>query len=152
MSDESHSELFSTRVQAGSRTYFFDLKQSQDGGRYLTISELCQGKAGKEHHRVMVFEEHIKAFRQALTDALSRIAEPEGKSYSVEVIRKEYPNAYAAWSDEDDQRLCSLYEAGCDINELAGVFHRKPDAIQSRLRKLAARQRWQAREDGQEDL
>ena len=55
-------ELFSEKVTAGSRTYFFDVKQSKDGTRYLVISESRPKGSDHEHHRVMVFEENLDAF------------------------------------------------------------------------------------------
>lgn len=51
-------------------------------------------------------------------------------------IRKEYPNAYKKWTENDEIRLRNGYEEGKSIDELAKVFLRKPGAIQSRLRKL----------------
>ncbi len=35
-------ELFSEKLPAGSRTYFFDVKKSADGIKYLVISESRQ--------------------------------------------------------------------------------------------------------------
>ncbi|NLG84384.1 MAG: DUF3276 family protein [Firmicutes bacterium] len=55
-------ELFSEKVFAGSRTYFFDVKQGKDGVRYLVISESRPKEADPTHHRVMVFEENLEAF------------------------------------------------------------------------------------------
>lgn len=59
----------------------------------------------------------------------------DGK-YSVEVIRREFANAYAPWSEEDDHELAHQYSQTKDIAELADFFHRKPGAIQARLKKL----------------
>ena len=56
MSAESRKELFTRRVSAGSRTYFFDVKQSAEGAKYLLISESRDVKGKWEHDRVMVFE------------------------------------------------------------------------------------------------
>jgi hypothetical protein len=60
----------------------------------------------------------------------------KGKSYSVAEIRKEYRNAYAKWTEEDDEKLRSEFKMGKDLVSLAGMFERKPGAIRSRLRKL----------------
>jgi len=128
---------FSTHVRAGSRTYFFDMKQSQDGTRYLVISESRKGDAGYEHHRVMVFDEYLEAFSQALTEMLTQTSKPEKKAYSVDSIRKECPKAYAKWNADDDERLWSPHQLGRSANELASVFQRRPGAIESRLRMLA---------------
>ncbi len=35
-------ELFTERVLAGNRTYFFDVKEAKDGTKYLVISESKQ--------------------------------------------------------------------------------------------------------------
>jgi len=60
----------------------------------------------------------------------------EYKAYSVEEIRRKYPNAYAKWTDEEERRLRTEYNRGKVINELARTFGRKPGAIRSRLLRL----------------
>lgn len=67
-------ELFSERVFAGSRTYFFDVKETAKGTKYLVISESKRTSQGShEHTRVMVFEEHLEAFREGLEKTLKFI-------------------------------------------------------------------------------
>ncbi|MBP5772093.1 MAG: hypothetical protein J6W75_12220 [Bacteroidaceae bacterium] len=58
------------------------------------------------------------------------------KTYTLKEIRSKYPNAYCAWTKEDDDRLVALYKQGKSIKELAIIFQRKHGAITSRLRKL----------------
>lgn len=131
-------ELFSEKVSAGSRTYFFDVKESADGIKYLVISESRQaGEKSYEHNRVMVFQEHLAAFKEGFNKALkSMIGEGESKAYHVEQIRRKHPKAYAKWTEEEDIRLRAEYAQGKTINELAEVFQRHPGAIRSRLQKL----------------
>jgi hypothetical protein len=50
------TELFSESVQSGSRTYYFDVKESSEGVKYFVISESRKRKNGFEHNRVMVFQ------------------------------------------------------------------------------------------------
>jgi hypothetical protein len=129
-------ELFSANVAAGSRMYFFDVKESVNGDRYLTISESRKdGEGGFEHNRVMVYEEHIEQF---LTGAKQAIQFMTGgkKAYSVERIRRQHPKAYARWTEEEDRSLRGAWEQGKAIGELAEEFGRQPGAIRSRLRKL----------------
>ena len=68
-------ELFSERVSRGNRTYFFDVKESVDGTKYLVISESKKVGDTHEHNRVMVFEEDILAFNNGLNKALKFIFE-----------------------------------------------------------------------------
>jgi len=140
MEDNIPTELFSIRANAGSRTYFFDVKESQDGSRYLVVSESRQNKVGVyEHHRVMVFEEHIEEFQLAMTQAIAnvrKLREPS-KANSLDDVRKVHPKAYEKWTPEDDHHLWALHRSGCSIKELSAEFDRNPGAIESRLRKLA---------------
>ena len=57
-------------------------------------------------------------------------------TYSVEACRREYPNAYDPWSEEDDERLTEWWREGVSIDELAEHFGRKRGAIISRMKKL----------------
>ncbi|MCK4352035.1 DUF3276 family protein [candidate division WOR-3 bacterium] len=58
---------------AGKRTYFFDVKESEKGDKYLVISESSQVGEEYKHHRVMVFEEHVKEFNYALQETIKFI-------------------------------------------------------------------------------
>lgn len=51
--------------------------------------------------------------------------------------RTQYPNAYQAWSIEDDERLLTMYHEGTRDFEVLGMeLGRQPSAIRSRLEKL----------------
>ncbi len=57
-------EIFSSRVRAGSRTYYFDVKKNSKNDNYLVISESKKvaDDSEKQRHRIMVFEEDIEKF------------------------------------------------------------------------------------------
>ncbi len=65
---QDRKEIFSERIAAGSRTYYFDVKISSDGTRYLTIDEVRDSQRSTKH-RVMVFQENIEKFMEALHGA-----------------------------------------------------------------------------------
>jgi hypothetical protein len=73
---EDQKELFSKRVTAGSRTYFIDVKGSKEGVLYLVITESRPSDEGYEHERVMVFEENLAAFAEALEAAFEFLGLP----------------------------------------------------------------------------
>ena len=62
--DEEKREIFSSRVRAGSRTYYFDIKKNSKNDNYLVISESKRvgDENEKQRHRIMVFEEDIEKF------------------------------------------------------------------------------------------
>lgn len=57
-------------------------------------------------------------------------------TYSVEACRREYPNAYDPWTEEDDVKLAELWREGLSLDEIAERFGRKRGAIISRMKKL----------------
>jgi len=132
--------LFFKQVQAESRTYFFDVRESMDGMKCLVIGEFRHA-TGEAHdrHRVLVFEEHLLAFNEGLKEAVRFITgRDKPKAYNVEHIRREHPRAYEKWTEEEDVRLAREYDQSKSdaIHTLAKAFGRQPGAIRSRLRKL----------------
>ncbi|MBI5266424.1 MAG: DUF3276 family protein [candidate division Zixibacteria bacterium] len=78
--ESERRQLFSERLLTKGRSYFFDVKLSAPGNAYLIISESRKVEGGKyEHTRVMVFENDIKEFRDALRKALEYIETRPGK-------------------------------------------------------------------------
>ncbi|MDY6935195.1 MAG: DUF3276 family protein [Spirochaetota bacterium] len=76
--DRDRRELFSEKITAGSRTYFFDVKKSANGSKYLLISESRKDEEGSfERNRVMVFEEHLIKFHNALEKVVQFVTEAE---------------------------------------------------------------------------
>lgn len=69
------SEIFSEKVVTNRRTYFFDVKETREGAKYLVIGELTQVGSDTERHRVMVFEENLEAFVSGLEKAARFINE-----------------------------------------------------------------------------
>ncbi len=85
----------------------------------------------------MVFQEHLVAFKDGLNKAFKfMLEEGKSKAYDDEQIRREYPKAYAKWTEEEDIRLKNEYAQGKTISDLADTFQRKPSAIHARLQKL----------------
>lgn len=127
------SKMFSIKIAAGSRTYCFDVKTSVDGTEYLVIKEL---RGDIREGQVMIFKEHIRAFRKGFRKAARFIKKNRPKTYDIEQLRRDYPKAYVKWTQDEDDRLRNLYAQSKPIKELASIFQRKPSAIRSRLKKL----------------
>jgi len=153
-------ELFSAKVKAGSRTYFIDVQRAANGAKYLKISEsrLGNGDERHEHHRVMVFEEHLLDFIDAFHEACLHVpgqsskgraalsceaalarrsgTKPKWSAARLAEMREEHPRAYEKWTEEEDARLRAEFAKGTTREELTILFQRQPSAISSRLRKL----------------
>lgn len=146
-------EVYSARIRAGRRTYFFDVKEQKEGERFLKISESRQAGNKFEHSRIVIDKEDALAFMNALADAIKRLDTPARKdppaqkpatekAYSVEEKRQAHPQAYARWSEEDDAQLEQLFAEGKSNKELAKVFGRDPGAVGSRIKKLELKEKY----------
>ncbi|MFN3599110.1 MAG: DUF3276 family protein [Aquificaceae bacterium] len=62
-------KLYSKKLTAGKRTYFFDVKRGRDGSAYLVITEQTEDKRS----RLMVFEDRVEEFLSALKEATDKM-------------------------------------------------------------------------------
>lgn len=70
-------EIYSQRIICGKRTYFFNLKQQDSGNRFIDIVESKYERQDDSHQRVrlMIFDDHIDEFVEALLEATRRMKE-----------------------------------------------------------------------------
>lgn len=69
--------IFSKTIKAGDRTYFIDVKEAKNKSKYLTIAESKPSKEGEKkftRSSVMIFDNQIGKFREALDEALKMVA------------------------------------------------------------------------------
>ena len=135
--------LFSHRLCAGGRWYFFDIKEAVDGTKYLSVSETRQFGGIWQRRRLLVFEEYLQAFLDGLSAATKSLKtqSPHKKTYSVAEIRSRHARAYAPWSVLEDRQLLSMHQQGASVAVLAAELQRQPSAIRSRLNHLTGYRR-----------
>ena len=65
----------SKSVKAGSKTYFFDLKETKEGQPYLTITESRFKGEGQERERasIVVFADHARDFLVAAEEMIHKL-------------------------------------------------------------------------------
>lgn len=81
---EEKQALFTEKVQAGNRSYFFNVKTAKNGSKYLVILESRPKEEGFETSRVMVFPDHLPEFRDAFNKAYEFMgAKPKAKPASA---------------------------------------------------------------------
>lgn len=72
--ERSKEEIFSKRVKAGKRTYFFDVKSTRSNDYYLTITESKRkykdDNCFYEKHKVFLYKEDFSKFLEALEDTV----------------------------------------------------------------------------------
>jgi hypothetical protein len=68
-------EIFSKRVRAGRRTYFFDVKTTRSNDYYVTITESKKKSddGGFIKHKIFLYKEDFNKFSQALQETLGHV-------------------------------------------------------------------------------
>jgi len=70
-------EIFSKKVKAGKRTYFFDVKSTRANDFYITITESKRRMNGDsftyEKHKIFLYKEDFFKFANALNEAVDHV-------------------------------------------------------------------------------
>ncbi len=68
-------EIFTKRVRAGKRTYFFDVKSTKsEKDFYITITESKRvGEDEYEKHKIFLYKEDFEKFREALAETVDHV-------------------------------------------------------------------------------
>ena len=98
--NKDREEVFSKKVRAGKRTYFFDVKATRSNDYYVTITEskkrLEDGVFVK--HKIFLYKEDFEKFSEGLLETLNYIRENQ----EVEEKKYEYnPDAAPVKADDD---------------------------------------------------
>ncbi len=72
--NKEKDELYSKRVRAGKRTYFFDVKATRSNDYYLTITESKKKYRDNgffyEKHKIFLYKEDFEKFFEALKESV----------------------------------------------------------------------------------
>ncbi|MDO1447446.1 DUF3276 family protein [Rhodocytophaga aerolata] len=70
-------EIYSKRVRAGKRTYFFDVKSTRSNDYYLTITESKRRFKDEsyvyEKHKIFLYKEDFDKFIEALKETVEHV-------------------------------------------------------------------------------
>ena len=77
MEERDREELFSKRIRAGKRTYFFDVKSTRSQDYYITITE-SRGNQKEdgfvyEKHKMFLYKEDFDKFSEGLKEAIDHV-------------------------------------------------------------------------------
>lgn len=105
--------IFTSAVKAGKRTYYFDVKETKNGERYITLTERKRrynddGSFKVEKHKIFLYKEDFDKFADALDDVIEFVEsgklpeknEEENVIDKVEEIKDEFTDV--KFEDLDD--------------------------------------------------
>ena len=109
-----NEEIYSKRVRAGKRTYFFDVRGTKAGDYYLTITESKKfthddGSFHYKKHKIYLYKEDFTEFEDTLKEMTSFIIKEKGD----EVISERHQSDYKRESNH------AVSENGTNISNLS---------------------------------
>jgi hypothetical protein len=88
-------EIFSRRVKAGKRTYFFDVKATKSNDYYLTITESKRRMRDDtftfEKHKIFLYKEDFGKFLEALQEAVDHVKNDLMSDFDFSQFEREEP-------------------------------------------------------------
>ena len=95
------TEIYSQRVRAGKRTYFFDVKATRSKDYYLTITESKRKYKDDgffyEKHKIFLYKEDFDKFIEALKNTVDHVKEE---------LMPEYD--FSQFDQEDDEKSSGI--------------------------------------------
>jgi hypothetical protein len=85
MSDNREIEdIFSKKVRAGRRTYFFDVRSTKAGDYYMTLTESIRdfnedGVPSYRKHKIYLYKEDFRNFKEAFEEVSNYIIQEKGE-------------------------------------------------------------------------
>lgn len=102
--ESDRTEIYSERVRAGKRTYFFDIKATRSNDYYLTITESKRRYKDDgffyEKHKIFLYKEDFNKFVKALNETVNHVKEELMPDIDFDSFDKEREEAYQEANSE----------------------------------------------------
>ncbi|QIK16587.1 PUR family DNA/RNA-binding protein [Blattabacterium sp. DPU] len=94
---KERNEICSRTLKTGSRTYFFDARETRAGDYYLTITESKKnfsetGEVTYKKHKIYLYKEDFSKFQSILDDMIRFIINEKGREVISERHQKDFKN------------------------------------------------------------
>lgn len=85
-------EIFSKKIRAGKRTYFFDVKSTKGNDYFLTITESKKRFEDGSYvkHKIFLYKEDFHKFIEALNETVNHIKTDLMPDYDFENAGRQY--------------------------------------------------------------
>ena len=115
-------EIFSRKIRAGRRTYFFDVRSTKAGDYYMTITESIkefdeQGTPSYRKHKIYLYKEEFQNFKNTFSEVSDFIISEKGEeiiSNKKDQSSKEVSEKNSSDKDTTDFTEVSFEDLGKD--------------------------------------
>ncbi|MEQ9405868.1 MAG: DUF3276 family protein [Cyclobacteriaceae bacterium] len=107
--EKGRDEIYSERVKAGKRTYFFDVKATRSNDYYLTITESKRKPKDDgffyEKHKIFLYKEDFNKFVDALNSTVDHVKTELLPEVDFEQFDREHEERENATVTDSDSEL-----------------------------------------------
>ncbi len=107
--EKGRDEIYSERVRAGKRTYFFDVKSTRSNDYYLTITEskrrFKEDGFVYEKHKIFLYKEDFNKFMEALNDTVNHVKTELMPEVDFDEFDREEVESVSTAAADDDTEL-----------------------------------------------
>lgn len=100
----SRAEVYSTKIRAGKRTYFFDVKETRSNDYYITITESKRRFSGDgyEKHKIFLYKEDFNKFMGRLNETIDYVKTTLLPDYDYDEFDRNDDYDDDDYEDDDD--------------------------------------------------
>lgn len=97
-------EIYSKKIRAGKRTYFFDVKSTRGNDYFITITESTKkfDDGSFVKHKIFLYKEDFHKFVDALNETIGHIKTELMPEYDFEEFSKRNESAQSSSGSDDD--------------------------------------------------
>ena len=112
--DTNSQEIFSKKLRAGRRTYFFDVRSTRAEDYYLTITESKKqtnedGSTQFKKHKIFLYKEDFLDFKEILDEITKFIIDEKGEEVISDYQGKEESNESIVTPKTEDPQSDSSF-------------------------------------------
>ena len=116
--DKSRDEIYSERVRAGKRTYFFDVRETKASDYYLTITESKKftnddGSYYYKKHKIYLYKEDFQNFKDHLNEMVDYIIKERGEEI-ISLNKEEKSNTEVSTKEKKEEPTTDFTEVNFD--------------------------------------
>lgn len=105
---KERDEIFSKKIRAGKRTYFFDVKSTRGSDYYITITESKKNFEGSYvKHKIFLYKEDFNKFMEAFNETVNYVKTELMPDYNFDEFANREPrdteSTHTDSFDTDDQ-------------------------------------------------
>lgn len=100
-----NKEVFSKRVRAGKRTYFFDVKTTRGNDYYITITESKRRFEDGVYvkHKIFLYKEDFNKFMDAFTETVHHVKTDLMPEYDFDEFQRTQDEKRAEYESENNE-------------------------------------------------